>query len=133
MYHVVYILHGMLVPPMNKARIQIAKPDIVRFFDDQPRQVWRQSDLAHILAEHRDFWRLTQRTTTLDFIKFLMTSAKLSKVVFPFPAPYPREIRYAWGDVHLYEVMLALKPKCHFSHYTAMHMHGLTEQVPKTT
>ena len=29
--------------------------------------------------------------------------------------------------------MLSLKPHCHFSHYTAVHIHGLTEQVPKTT
>ncbi|OQZ01069.1 MAG: hypothetical protein B6D36_14415, partial [Planctomycetes bacterium UTPLA1] len=33
----------------------------------------------------------------------------------------------------LREVMLTLKPNCHFSHYSAMQLHGLTEQVPKTT
>jgi len=35
--------------------------------------------------------------------------------------------------VDLREVMLTLKPNCHFSHYSAMQLHGLTEQVPKTT
>jgi hypothetical protein len=118
---------------MNKARIQIAKPDITKFFDEQPGKVWRQRDIAKILAEHRSFWRLTQGTTTSDFIAFLVTSAKLSKVIFPFPNPYPREVRYAWGNVHLYDVMLTLKPNCHFSHYSAVRLHGLTEQVPKTT
>lgn len=118
---------------MNKTRIQIAKPDIVKLFDEQPLKVLRQSDIARILVEHREFWRLTQRTTTLNFIRFLMDSASLSKVVFPFPKPYPREVRYSWGNVDLRDVMLTLKPKCHFSHYTAMQIHGLTEQVPKTT
>ena len=118
---------------MNSTRIQIAKPDITKLFDEQPVKVLRQSDIARILTVHREFWRLTQRTTTLNFIKFLMDSASLSKVVFPFPKPYPREIRYTWGQVDLRDVMLSLKPKCHFSHYTAMQIHGLTEQVPKTT
>lgn len=118
---------------MNKSRIQIAKPDIVKLLDEQPLKVLRQSEIARILTENRGFWRLTQQTSTADFIKLLTDSTKLSKIVFPFPKPYPREIRYAWGDVDLRQVMLTLKPKCHFSHYTAMRIHGLTEQVPKTT
>ncbi|GMU34273.1 MAG: hypothetical protein AMXMBFR20_21450 [Planctomycetia bacterium] len=63
----------------------------------------------------------------------MLTSTKLSKVTFPFPKPYARETRFIWGDVDLREVMLTLKPNCHFSHYSAMQLHGLTEQVPKTT
>jgi len=118
---------------MNKARVQIAKPDIVKLFNEHPTKVWRQSDIAKILTEHREFWRLAQSTTTTEFIKFLTTSASLSQIVFPFQKPYPREIRYLWGDVRLQDVMLTLKPHCHFSHYTAVQMHGLTEQVPKTT
>lgn len=31
------------------------------------------------------------------------------------------------------QVFLTLKRGCHFSHYTAVKLHGLTEQVPKTT
>lgn len=118
---------------MNKTRIQIAKPDIIKFFNTYPQKVLRQSEISSILAQNRNHWRLTQRTSTLNFIAFLMESAKLSRIVFPFSRPYAREIRYAWGDVDLREVMLTLRPKCHFSHYTAMQIHGLTEQVPKTT
>jgi len=118
---------------MNKTRIQIAKSDIVKLFNEQPMKVLRHSDIAGILTANREFWRLTQQTTTSDFIKFLMDSASLLKVVFPFPKPYSPEVRYTWGQVDLNDVMLTLKPKCHFSHYTAMQIHGLTEQVPKTT
>jgi hypothetical protein len=117
---------------MNRARIQIAKPDILKLFEDYPQKVFKQSDLARILAENRSFWRLARGTTTQDFIQFLLKSSKLSKIVFPFPSPYNRETRYAWGDIPIPEVMLSLKPHCHFSHYTAVQIHGLTEQVPKT-
>src|SRR5208282_4808057 len=107
--------------------------DIVKLFEELPQKVLKQSDLARILTGNRSFWRLAQGTTTHDFIDFLVSAAKLSKVVFPFPKPYNPEIRHVWGDVALPEVMLSLKPHCHFSHYTAVHIHGLTEQVPKTT
>lgn len=118
---------------MNTTRIQIARRDIWKLFDEQPRKVMRQSDIAKILAEHRSFWRLAQGTTTAEFISFLTAPGRLSKLVFPFPHPYAQEVRYTWGEVPVLEVMLTLKPNCHFSHYTAVRMHGLTEQVPKTT
>ena len=64
------------------------------------------------------------------FIAFLLEHAKLKS--FDFPFPYRSEQRYAWGDVPLLEVLLTLKKDCYFTHYTAVRMHGLTEQVPKT-
>jgi hypothetical protein len=118
---------------VSRARIQIAKPDILKYFGEIQRKVHKQSDLAHILTQQRAFWRLTQSTTTIDFIKFLHNTGKLRKMTFPFTKPYNQEIRYAWGDVHFSELVLSLKPKCHFSHYSAVKIHGLTEQIPKTT
>lgn len=93
----------------------------------------RQKDISWHLAQQRSFWRLARHTTTAEFIKYLISSAKLSKIVFPFPRPYKKEMRFAWGDATLYEVMLKLKAGSYFSHYTAMAFHGLTEQLPKTT
>jgi len=118
---------------MNKTRLSIARPDILRHFDQLPDKIHRQKDIARHLDEQRSFWRLAMSTTVQDFIRYLADSGKLTKIVFPFPKPYKKEIRYAWGEVTLYEVMLTLKPGCYFSHYTAMAFLGLTEQLPKTT
>ena len=118
---------------MNKARFQIAKADIIRFFDELPTKIHRQSDIAGYLTKQREFWRLSFDTTTGKFIKLLIEAGRLAKFDFPFPTPYKREVRYAWGKVSLYEVMQTIKPECYFSHYTAVKFHGLTEQLPKTT
>ena len=117
---------------MNKTRIQIARPDILRHFNELPQKVWRTGEArTHPNAEPGI---LEARSgTPHKFIKFLLTSGNFSQIVFPFAKPYNREVRYTCGDVDIYDVMLTLKPHCHFSHYTAVHMHGLTEQVPKTT
>ena len=108
----------------------IAKPDIVRFFDDQESHVFKQGEIAAMLSEKRGFWRLAQRTTTKHFIEFLTAHAKLKLVELTFPQR-PKKF-YVWGDVSLYETLLRIQPGALFSHYTAMQMHGLTEQIPKS-
>jgi hypothetical protein len=62
----------------------------------------------------------------------LIDSGKLSVFEFPFPKPYKKKTVYAWGPVPFYEVVLGISPKCYFSHYSAVKIHGLTEQTPKT-
>ena len=117
---------------MNKSRIQIARPDIIRYFDELPSKVLHHADLARILNEQRTFWRLTLDTSTTTFIRFLIDSGKLSVFEFPFPKPYKKKTVYAWGPAHFYEVVLGISSKCYFSHYSAVKIHGLTEQTPKT-
>ncbi|PNM91473.1 hypothetical protein QGN06_09570 [Achromobacter xylosoxidans] len=113
-----------------KTRIQIAKQDIFNFLAGQESSVFKLSDLKALLAQQRAGWRLAQRTTTNEFIAFLMEQGKLSELIFPFP--HREETRYVWEKVPLLTVLLTLKPQCYYSHYTAVRMHGLTEQIPKT-
>jgi predicted transcriptional regulator of viral defense system len=115
---------------MNKTRIQIAKADIVSFFNNYPRPVLKTKEIATILTQQREFWRLAQRTTTADFLQFLEDHAQLRVVDFKFPQR-PTKC-YVWGAVPLLKILAHLKGGIQFSHYTAMRMHGLTEQVPTT-
>ncbi len=111
-------------------RIQIAKADILQLFETSPKKLFKQAELAHLLTEHRAFWRLAQRTTTADFVAFLTEYGKLKRHDFNFPSR--AAYCYAWGDVPLLEVIQFLRPRAYFSYYTAMSHHGLTEQNPKT-
>jgi len=115
---------------MNHTRLQIAKPDIVRHFDQLDQRVFRRSDLTSILDEQRAFWRLAQSTTAQRFIHFLSESAKLTTIRFPFPNR--PETCYAWGNASYLEALLTIKPGSYLCHYSAVKIHGLTEQIPKT-
>jgi hypothetical protein len=115
---------------MNRSRIQIAKPDIVRHFDALPTHVLKAKDIYDILSEQRDFWRLAQNTTAEQFIGFLLKHSKLKLQEFEFPQRTER--CYVWDQAPLLAVLQALKKDIHFSHYTAMRVQGLTEQTPKT-
>lgn len=115
---------------MNRSRLQIAKADIVRHFDELPNRVLKAKDIYDILAEQRDFWRLAQNTTAEQFIAFLSKHSKLKLYEFDFPQRAER--CYVWDKAPLLAILQALKKDLHFSHYTAMRAQGLTEQTPKT-
>lgn len=113
---------------MNRTRLQIAKPDITAFFDKGP-SVLKERDIAAAMSKERGRWRLAQSTTVDAFISFLTKSAKLRRYTFEFPTR--PETLYVWGEVPMMEMLLRLKPNSYYSHFTAMRLHGLTEQVPK--
>lgn len=115
---------------MSRARIQIAKPDIVRYFDELPSRVLKPREVYAILSEQRAFWRLAQNTTAERFVEFLLKHSKLKQYVFRFPQR--EEKCYVWDQAPLLAILLGLKKDLHFSHYTAMRAHGLTEQSPKS-
>lgn len=115
---------------MAITRIAIAKPDIVKLFDEHPQKIFDLSGIQKILDENRSFWRLAKKMSYSDFINYLVEKAKLEKQVFNFS--YRPIVRYVWGKVPLYELILSLKSNSYLTHYTAMYFHDLTEQVPKT-
>jgi predicted transcriptional regulator of viral defense system len=115
---------------MRLSRLKIAKPDIQKLFDNLPLKVLKRSDIDKILAQNRNFWRLSLSTTSKDFIDFMIGETKLKASEFKFP--YRTITRYTWGDVPAFEIILSLKPDSYFTHYTAMYLHELTEQIPKT-
>ena len=111
------------------SRIQIAKPDILKTFEKLPH-VLTARDVATAFDTNRDFWRLTKSTSLRSFTEFMTEKTPLALVTFPFPQ---RKVSgFTWGDVPLLEVLLGLVENSFYSHYTAVRIHGLTEQVPKT-
>lgn len=111
-------------------RLEIARNDIHRVLDEEPKRVLQTADIDRILADHRDEWRLAISTTRAEFIRFLSGKNKLRKITMDFP--WRKEVRYVWRSAPLAEVLMSLKPNCHFAHFTAMQIHGLTEQEAAT-
>ena len=111
----------------SRSRLQIAKADIVSYFDQHEMKVLRFKEIARILSQERAGWRLALSTTTDDFIKFLK-NLELEQYEFNFP--HRNETLYVWKSVPELQMLLHVKRKSYYSHYTAMRMHGLTEQIP---
>jgi hypothetical protein len=112
-------------------RIQIAKPDIVAFFERAERKVYSFTELSHILTENRQGWRLAQSFTRTDFIDFLLEKTSLKEATLK-SENYGALVRYVWGDASVYEVALSLRKSSYLTHGTAVFLHALNDQLPST-
>jgi len=114
----------------EKIRFDIAKEDIVSFFADNKQKVFRPKDIYNILKQNRKFWRIAENTTAKQFIEWMLAETGLKEQNFEFPSR--TYIRYTWGAVPILALVASLRPESYFSHYTAVYLHNLTEQLPKT-
>lgn len=87
-------------------------------------------ELQQILAEERQEWGLVGISFTL-FLDFLLEEGKLRKLVLKTES-YGSEVRYVWGKPTPHEVAMSLRKHGYLSHGTAVALHGLTDQIPKT-
>jgi hypothetical protein len=115
---------------MRETRLQIAYKDIVSHFSALGQRVFKRSDIGRQLQNKRVFWRLAATTSTQKLIDFLSEKGHIKQHVFAFPRA--TEIRFTWSQVTDYEIILSLKPKSYLTHFTALYLHGLTLQAPKT-
>jgi len=114
--------------PRN-TRFNIAKNDIVNYFNNNGRNIYSFDVMVEILNENRDIWRLAKRLTTKAFIELLLANTKLKSTQLVFP--HYNFTRYSWGEPNLIVLLNGLMNNSYFSHYTALFLHGLTEQIPK--
>ena len=114
----------------RQLRFDAAKSDVLNLFREHPRRVFSYSYLQQILEENRGYWRLTKSTTLENFIEFLTTHGRLSRIEISFPSK--TMTRYVWGETPIYEVILSWHPASYLSHFTAVYLHDLTEQIPNT-
>jgi predicted transcriptional regulator of viral defense system len=114
-----------------RSRLEKSKTEILKFFERSDRRVFSRSDLATTLAENRHSWRLPLRLPVDRFIDFLSKNGRLKRIALS-PAQYPEIVRYTWGESSPYQIALSLRPRAYLCHGTALFLHGLTDQLPKT-
>jgi len=115
---------------LRQTRLQIAKADIVSLFDSESKRIFTRTEIDAVMQRYRQFWRLAQRTTTLEFIGFLVSTSRLQIVSLDFPDR--KEVRYIWDQAPFLEMAVSLRPRSYISHFSAAKAHGLTDQIPKT-
>jgi predicted transcriptional regulator of viral defense system len=110
-------------------RIQIAKSDIVDYFDSLEKKIFARAELNGVFLAKRNFWRLAKSMSVEKFLEFMLLKTKLKRMQLNFPNR--QIIRFIWGSVTPLELVMSFHQNCYLSHFTAMHLHELTDQIPK--
>ena len=113
-------------------RLQIAYADIARYFESLPVRVFTSRQLGSILSANRSAWRIAQSTTAAEFADFLSTKGRLNRIELRSEADYAPIGRYTWGSVSPWLLGQFLREGSYLSHGSAVHLHGLTDQNPRT-
>lgn len=116
----------------NKSRFVVAESSIKAFFRDGTRKVYSKELLSEVLEQKRTLWNLPLSMYTDKFIERLLNSEIVSKREIIFSGTYLKKERYLISDASVFQVALSLVNKSYLSHYTAVYLHGLTNQIPKT-
>ena len=103
------------------------------------QKIWTRNELFQLIDENLEGWEAAKdaedaielpsrsRTTVLNA---LVRETPLTPITLKFP--YRSVTRYAYGEVPTFAIIQSVDAQGYFSHYTAMQIHGLTEQIPKS-
>ncbi len=112
------------------SRFTIAKNDIIKLFEEREQAVYTMGELSLVHRENRAFWRLPMSMTDAKFVDQLLRSKILDHVQLDFPNRVFR--RYIYKKASTLQVALSIQKNGHLSHLSALSVHELTEQIPRT-
>ncbi len=116
----------------NKKRIKTT-------FGESEIRIWSRTVLLQFINENLDSWVIDKGSkdeidspplSPTQILNWLVKETPLQATKLGFP--YRDVIRYVWGDATTYEIIQSVDAQGYFSHYTAMQVHGLTDQLPKS-
>lgn len=90
--------------------------------------IYRLKELQALFDRESPGWAIPKSRGFSDFLRHSGEDLGLTKIVVPLP--HRKETRYVFGSVSSYALAVSLKPRAYLSHYSALHLHGLTDQVP---
>lgn len=118
--------------PRQPAKIVVAYPKIRADYDSLKQRIYSRAELLREMYARREGWQLAKNTTTDQFIAFLLERGDLKEITIADQKYGHSVVRYIWREATAFEVATSVKRRSYLSHGTAVFLHGLTEQVPKT-
>jgi len=116
----------------KSAKVKEARERIASALDQTSQRVFSPQDLIQLLDANRNDWWILAGITQSAFIKYLEEELGLRKVVLAGPTHQQKFVRYRWRDPSPVEVASTLRSTAYLCHSTAVFVHGLTDQLPKT-
>lgn len=115
----------------NKPRLNVALPLLKKEIERLGPKVVDNSLLTDIFEANKDRWRLPLTMTAEKFVDDLIELDFMRHHVFQFPAMNSKLLFFD-DNASVYDISAKIFPHSYLSHYSAVALWGLTEQIPKT-
>jgi predicted transcriptional regulator of viral defense system len=124
---------------MTETPVAIRQDAVRETFETLGQRVFSPVELREIVKGNRDRWFTddekvdtwpVESRNIASIVTTLNTQGVLNRVQLPFP--HRKYQRFTFSQAHPLEIVQSVDPNAYFCHYTALHLHGLTTQIPKT-
>lgn len=116
---------------MRSSTFEIAQTAIEDYFDHATKKSYTAKAIEMVLNRYRETWHISAGKSVKSFIKFLREKSYLQQSFVYREGNNDNIALYSWRTVDLFTVLTGLKNNAYYTHYTAMSLNGLTEQLPK--
>lgn len=100
------------------------------FFEKTTQKVFSIDDIDSVYIER--FSGILAASTTEKFAKQVVQANILKAKEFEFSAQIKPQIRFWTKKADIFDIAVTLMPNAHLSHNTALYLHGMLEQHPKS-
>jgi hypothetical protein len=121
------------IPKMSREALHLNRARLQGFFEKSAKKAFNKQDLTRVFAEEYEALQLPEGLRFTKFLELLLTETKLREVTLK-SENYPdrEETRFVWGSPSVYSLALSLRKNSYLSHGSAVFLHGLNDQIPKT-
>lgn len=117
---------------MRKESFKAAEQLIKNHLYSDDLKAYTTFDLAKIFQEKREEWNIADYRNQYHFMKFLEDSNILKNIKLKHQSSAVIKQIYEEPDATLFNIALTIKKGGYLSNYTAMQIHQLTLQIPKS-
>lgn len=97
-----------------------------------PSSVCSLKGLQQFLIQLKEDQLLPQSLSFTVFKQCFLKLEEAKEETIVCPNYEKKEIRYLWGQPSVFDIALSLRPSSYLSHGSAIFLHGLNDQIPKS-
>jgi len=105
---------------------------LTKILQESPPFVFTVRGLQQYLSQLKEKKLLPRSINFSTFQKSFLNLEGVKTEIINCPNYQKEEVRYIWGQPSVFDIALSLRPKAYLSHGTAVFLHGLNDQIPKT-
>ncbi len=125
--------------------VALSKQYVLKTSKELSGKVYTRAELIRVISENIESWIVEaqdeisiddeskiviESNTQTAILAALLKHTDLQSI--PLPFPYRTVHRFSWGHASTFRILQSVDTEGYFTHYTAMQIHGLTDQIPKT-
>jgi len=115
---------------LERAKKQIII-DIENYSQKLNKRVFSEAEIKILLDMYQRNQTLYATTLLKEFVNFLIDQKILTEINIDMPFGNRKTKKYTYRDVSEVEIALAIQSGSYLSHYSAMYLHGLIENIPQ--